>query len=231
MSAKTINRLLAVCFIFFFFTFSSKPVHACSVTIIPSATILSRGDTLTVSLIGVKDGSWYAVLVFSGTGTGPPLIRTPQHTAIGGTVAPFNIFTTGLSIGAYRLGANSSDVVGVAGCSATFRVAAAGSGVAAPCPTGAGGATCDTGIGNIPTNPVELAQFVLQWVLGIAGGIAFLLMLLGATQVLTSQGNPERLQAGKDHITSAAIGLLFIILSIVLLRILGVDILKIPGFA
>lgn len=87
-----------------------------------------------------------------------------------------------------------------------------------------------TAIGDIPTDPAGFVQFVLQWAIGIAGGIAFLLMLMGAVQVITSQGNPEQLQTGKDHITSAVTGLIFITFSVVLLKIIGVDILGIPGF-
>ncbi|MBI4039496.1 hypothetical protein HY388_01550 [Candidatus Daviesbacteria bacterium] len=87
-----------------------------------------------------------------------------------------------------------------------------------------------TAIGRIPTSPAGFVQFVLQWAIGIAGGIAFLLMLMGAVQVITSQGNPEQLQNGKDHITSAVVGLIFIVLSVILLKIIGVDILGIPGF-
>ena len=47
---------------------------------------------------------------------------------------------------------------------------------------------------------------------------------------MTSQGNPEAVKAATEQLTSAIIGLLFIILSFVILEIIGVDILKIPGF-
>lgn len=102
-------------------------------------------------------------------------------------------------------------------------------------PASAGGKSCgtvdpdhpsfQTAIGCIPTNPSEFAQAVLKFVLGIGGGLAFLLMLLGAFQMLTSAGNPETLHAGKERFTDAIIGLLFIIFSILLLQIIGVDIL------
>ena len=67
----------------------------------------------------------------------------------------------------------------------------------------------------------------MTFVIGIGGGLAFLMMLLGAFQMLTSAGNPETLQAGKDRLTSAVIGLLFIIFAVLLLQIIGVDILGI----
>lgn len=87
-----------------------------------------------------------------------------------------------------------------------------------------------TAIGCIHTNPAELVKDLLKFMIAIGGGLAFLMMLLGAFQMLTSQGNPETLNAGKERLTSAAIGLLFIIFAVLLLQIIGADILQIPGF-
>jgi len=88
-----------------------------------------------------------------------------------------------------------------------------------------------TALGCIPTK--DTTQFV-GWLLGaaikIAGGIAFLLIIFGAIKVLTSSGNPEAVKAGQEMITSALMGLLFIIFSLFLLELIGVKILQIPGF-
>lgn len=65
---------------------------------------------------------------------------------------------------------------------------------------------------------------------GIAGGIAFLLILFGGFQIMTSTGNPEKLNEGKELIASAVTGLLMIIFSVFLLKFIGVDLLCIPGF-
>ncbi|MBI2335026.1 hypothetical protein HYU96_04480 [Candidatus Daviesbacteria bacterium] len=62
-----------------------------------------------------------------------------------------------------------------------------------------------TAIGCIHTNPADLVQDVLKFGLGIGGGLAFLMMLLGAFQMLTSAGNPETLQAGRERLTSAQV--------------------------
>ncbi len=82
-----------------------------------------------------------------------------------------------------------------------------------------------TAIGCIRTSPVGLIQDLLKFIIAISGGLAFLMMLLGAFQMITSAGNPETLQAGRDRFQSAIIGLLFVIFAVLLLKIIGVDIL------
>lgn len=103
-----------------------------------------------------------------------------------------------------------------------------------------GGEPCDkndprgpnikTAIGCIHTNPAEFVKDFLTFIVTISGGLAFLMMLLGAFGMLTSAGNPEALNAGRERLTSAIIGLLFVIFAILLMQIIGVGILHIPGF-
>lgn len=113
--------------------------------------------------------------------------------------------------------------------------------VCIPAPsTAASGEPCDEGgsrgpgistaIGCIHTNPAEFVKDFMAFAIGIGGGLAFLMMLLGAFQMLTSAGNPDTLKAGQDRLTSAVIGLLFVIFAVLLLQIIGFGILKIPGF-
>lgn len=105
-----------------------------------------------------------------------------------------------------------------------------------PPPASAGGIQCDqekgilTAIGCIHTSPAGFVKDFLTFVIGISGGLAFLMMLLGAFQMLTSAGNPDALNAGKDRLTNAIIGLLIVIFAVLLLQIIGADILHIPGF-
>lgn len=94
-----------------------------------------------------------------------------------------------------------------------------------------GGNEIETGIGCIPVGGVnQFVAWILSRTIFVASGIAFLLMILGAIQILTSAGNPEKVKAGGELITSALSGLLFIIFSVFLLRIVGVDILHLPDF-
>lgn len=88
----------------------------------------------------------------------------------------------------------------------------------------------DTVLGSVPTDPVQLIQKLLTFATGIGGGVALLLMISGAFQMITSAGNAEAVKKGQEQFSSAVMGLLFIIFSVILLQIIGVNILSIPGF-
>ncbi len=63
--------------------------------------------------------------------------------------------------------------------------------------------------------------------MGIAGGAAFLLIVVAGFQIITSSGDPKRLQAGKELLTAAIAGLVLLIFSLFILRLIGVDVLGI----
>lgn len=85
-----------------------------------------------------------------------------------------------------------------------------------------------TAIGCIPYgSPEALTSFFLKWALGIGGGIALLLIIYASFVISTSSGDPRRMQGGKELLTSAVAGLMLLIFSIFILRILGVNILGI----
>ncbi len=86
----------------------------------------------------------------------------------------------------------------------------------------------DTAIGCIPYGDTnKFIAFILKWAIGVGGGIAFILILVGGFQIITSSGNPERLKAGRELLTSALAGLILLVFSVFILRIIGVDILGI----
>lgn len=87
-----------------------------------------------------------------------------------------------------------------------------------------------TGIGNISTEPQGFVKSIFSLVLGLAGGIALILIMISGYRMMASQGNPEALTNARGQLISAVVGLLFIIFSFVILQVIGVDILKIPGF-
>ncbi len=89
----------------------------------------------------------------------------------------------------------------------------------------------DTGLGIvISTEPQAFVRSIFSLVLGIAGGIALVLIIVSGYRFMTSQGNPESVKAATEQLTSAIIGLLFIVFSFVILQAIGVNILSIPGF-
>jgi len=88
-----------------------------------------------------------------------------------------------------------------------------------------------TSIGCLEADPNKFLNSLLKIGIGMAGGIAFVLLLLGGFQVMTSAGNPEKLAAGQELISGSITGLLLILFSIFLLRIVSVDILGLPGFS
>jgi hypothetical protein len=94
--------------------------------------------------------------------------------------------------------------------------------------TGCPGYAINSAIGCIPISDTNaFVSFILRWAIGIGGGIAFLLILYSGFMIMTSQGNPERLKAGQELLTSALAGLIMLIFSVFILRIIGVDILGI----
>lgn len=91
------------------------------------------------------------------------------------------------------------------------------------------GPALKTAIGCIHTGAAELAKDVMTFVIGISGGLAFLMMLMGAFQILSSADNPDTLKAGRERLTSGVLGLLLVIFAILLFQIIGIGILNIPG--
>jgi hypothetical protein len=72
-------------------------------------------------------------------------------------------------------------------------------------------------------------QTFLKIGFGMAGGIAFLLILYGGLQMVLSVGSPEKLNEAKEVIISAIVGLLFVLFSVFLLKFIGVTVFQLPG--
>lgn len=88
----------------------------------------------------------------------------------------------------------------------------------------------NTALGCIPVSDTgALVGWFFQRFLGLVGGVALILSALGAFQIITSGGNPEKVKRGRELIESAISGLLFVIFSLFLLRFIGVDVLHLPG--
>lgn len=81
----------------------------------------------------------------------------------------------------------------------------------------------------------NVSEFISEKILGtgvgIAGGISLLCIMLAAFQMQTSGGNAEKIKKAQELLTNCITGLMVIIFSILILKIIGVDILRIPGFS
>lgn len=65
---------------------------------------------------------------------------------------------------------------------------------------------------------------------GLAGTISLLCIIYAAFQIQTSAGNAEKVKKAQELLTSCIMGLMLIIFSVFILRLIGVNILKIPRF-
>lgn len=88
-----------------------------------------------------------------------------------------------------------------------------------------------TALGCLETRPEKfILNNVFKTGLGLAGLVALLCIIYSAFILQTSEGNPEKLKNAQEILTSCIMGLVLIIFSVFLLRLIGIDILKIPGF-
>lgn len=87
-----------------------------------------------------------------------------------------------------------------------------------------------TAIGCIPYDPVVLVNNLVSFLIMAGGGIALLLMSASAVQMMMQGSDVKSVQAAQQRFIGAAVGLIFMIFSVLLLKIIGVNILQIPGF-
>jgi hypothetical protein len=82
----------------------------------------------------------------------------------------------------------------------------------------------------LSTDPEGFVKSIFSFLLSISGGILLLIIIFSGYQLMTSHGDPEKTKAARERITSAIVGFLFLVFSFVILQVIGVDILRIPGF-
>jgi hypothetical protein len=87
-----------------------------------------------------------------------------------------------------------------------------------------------TSIGCFNGNVSLFIGHLLEMGISMAGGISLLCIMFSAFQMQTSSGNPEKIKKAQELLTNCITGLMVIIFSVLILKIIGVDILRIPGF-
>lgn len=88
----------------------------------------------------------------------------------------------------------------------------------------------NTGLGCINYQGKATLQTLLDWAIGIAGGIGLLFIALAGIQIAFSFGDPNKIRAGKELLMAALLGLGLIILCLVILNFIGVTVLGLPHF-
>ncbi len=83
-----------------------------------------------------------------------------------------------------------------------------------PCASGTGGLPCDTSISSFIIKIINIA-------LTVAGLIAVLFLIVGGFRYITSAGNEETAEQAKKIITNSIIGIVVIILSFVIVRVIS----------
>lgn len=88
----------------------------------------------------------------------------------------------------------------------------------------------DSAIGEIPTDPAEFVKKIFTVLLSMAGGWATYLIVVAGYKLMFSQGEAEAVKEAREEITSAIVGIVFMLLSLVILRVIGVDMFGLPTF-
>jgi len=93
-----------------------------------------------------------------------------------------------------------------------------------PTPTNNNG-TGNTNIGppyeGGPQTIMDVIESITDWVLGIAGALAVLFIIISGIRYITSAGNQNLQEAAKKNLTSAIIGLVIVLLAFVIVQVLA----------
>ena len=88
-----------------------------------------------------------------------------------------------------------------------------------------------TGTGSFQEGgPAGVVQTLLRIIFSVVGGVAFLYLIYGGFVIAASQNNPERINYGKRLVYGAIIGLVFTLMSVLIVNLIANQVLKIPGF-
>lgn len=94
-----------------------------------------------------------------------------------------------------------------------------------------GGQGTSTALGCVPVEMSKFVPWLLGWLFGVAGGIAFLMMAYGFILIATSGGDEKKVQGARETITAAVVGLIVCIFAVFILKLVAVNILNIPGMS
>lgn len=115
----------------------------------------------------------------------------------------------------------------LAQCQITCRVPPPASGTAGQVQCANKPGSVNTAIGCIPYDDINnTTAFFLRWALGVGGGIALFLIAVSGIRIMTTKGDPKRLQDARDTLTAAIVGIVMIVLSVFLVRFMSETLLS-----
>jgi hypothetical protein len=89
----------------------------------------------------------------------------------------------------------------------------------------------DTAIGCLMAgDPKWLISQLLGWGVSVAGGIAFIMIVISGFQMTTAAGDVKKVQAAKELMVSAISGLILVVMSLVIMNFIGFGLLGLPTF-
>ncbi len=88
-----------------------------------------------------------------------------------------------------------------------------------------------TALGCFPTNVTDLAKKVFELFSGLLGLFIFYCIISNGLKVMISRDSADAMKKAQEAITSCIVGLLVLVFSVLFLRIVGVDILRLPGWS
>ena len=85
------------------------------------------------------------------------------------------------------------------------------------------GFSCDfsSGMNCQDLNVAGLIKLIINWLLGIAFAIAVLFLIIGGFWYITSAGNEETAEKGKNTAVNAIIGIIIIVLAYVIINVIA----------
>ena len=204
---KTFNRRFVsgiVMFVSLLFVSSVNEADAaCSVA--AGQASYNNGDTVSVTAVNDSGGAW-AVCIYSGG-----KLSGGENLPVGRSVTGTD--TTKTATAVVNTSTDNSGWKAV--------VAAAGGGTA----NSAGPSSNSTFPSTSIVNPLNTDDFTvlvtnfLQWLLGIAGSIALLMLIYGGVVCITSTGDQQKLESGKRIVTWTLFGLMIILVSFSVIQV------------
>jgi len=87
-----------------------------------------------------------------------------------------------------------------------------------------------TDFGCFPNDPIGFVQKFYGIGLGFVAALALMTLILGGYVIMTSRGDPGRVNIGKSYLYYSIAGLVLAIFGYVFIQVIVVDILRVPGF-